>query len=103
MRKFKNAALAALVTAGLAGSAATVLVPPVAHAQGYNDNNNNNHGRDRDYSRAHRGAYYRYRHESAYHRDWLGIGTPGYGFGFYTNRYHHYCSHWDPTYGYCYF
>jgi hypothetical protein len=73
------------------------LVPPVAQAQGYNDNNSHN----RDDTRTHRVSSHRY-HNSADHRDWIGIGTPGHGFGFYTNSYHHYCSHWDPTYGYCY-
>jgi len=94
----KNAALAALLTAGLAGSAAVMLVPPVAVAQSTTDNNSNSPYRDN--TSTHRVVYHRY-HASAYHRDWLGIGTPGSGFGFYTNPYHHYCSRWDARYGYC--
>lgn len=91
----KNAALIALLMAG----PAVALVPPPAHAQGYNSNNNGY----RDDTRANRDRTYRYHryHASAWHRDWIGIGTPGYGIGFYTNSYHHYCRHWDPVYGYC--
>lgn len=92
----KNAALAALLTAGLAGSA--TLTAPAAYAQGYTDRDYRNH----DDWRSHRIVYHRY-HPSNYHRDWIGIGRPGDGVGIYTNRYHHYCSHWDATYGYCYF
>jgi hypothetical protein len=97
-----NAALATLFVAGLAASAVVALVPPAAHAQ----DNSGAAYRDRDDTRTHRDRddYYRFHryHSSAYHRDWIGIGTPGYGVGFYTNPYHHYCSHWDHTYGYCY-
>jgi hypothetical protein len=98
----KNAALVALL---MAGSAAVTLVPPAAHAQDNHAQDNNNGYRDDarthpDRYNAHR--YHRY-HSSAYHRDWIGVGTPGYGVGFYTNRYHHYCNRWDPHYGYCTF
>lgn len=97
----KNAALAALLMA----PAAVTLVPPAALAQDYNNSYNNGY-RDRDDTRTSRDRdstyrYHRY-HSSAWHRDWIGIGTPGYGVGFYTNAYHHYCSRWDPVYGYCY-
>lgn len=91
----KTAALAALLMAP-----AMMLVSAGAHAQDYD-----NGYRDRDTHAWHdRDSPYRYHryHASAYHRDWIGVGTPGYGIGFYTNRYHHYCSHWDPVYGYCY-
>lgn len=93
MLKFSNtakkAALAALLGAGLAGSAAVTLTPVVAHAQYYY--------RDRD------DRYYRDWDD----RGWVGIGVPGFGIGFYTNPYpypyyyHPYCSRYDFYHGYC--
>jgi len=94
MLKFSNtarkAALAALLGAGLAGSAAVTLTPVAAHAQ----------------------YYYRDWDDRPYYRDWddryhgwVGIGVPGFGIGFYTSPYRYYygpyCSRYDFYHGYC--
>ena len=94
----RNVALAALCSAGLAGSAVVTLAPAVAHAQYYDPD-------DRYYRDA---DDYRYRY---YHRDWddtrgwVGIGVPGFGVGFYTNPYPYhygpYCSRYDYYHGDC--
>lgn len=95
----KNAALAAVLTAGLAGTAAVTFLPQTVRAQDYDDR-----WRDRDdaYWRAH---YYDYYHRDWDDRGWVGIGVPGFGVGFYTGPtyygYHRYCSDWDWDHGYC--
>jgi hypothetical protein len=98
----KYAALAALLTAGLAGSAAVTLLPQTGHAQ---DWDGRYYHRDWDDYRYHRDWDDRYRY---YHRDWddrawFGIGVPGFGVGFYSNPgyYPYYCSRYDYYHGYC--
>lgn len=87
----KNAALAALLGAGLAGSAAVMLTPVVAHAQYYYSDWDDHYYYDRDWDDGYRG--------------WVGIGVPGFGIGFYTHPYRHYyapyCSRYDFDHGYC--
>lgn len=83
----KKTALAALLGAGLAGSATVTLTPVVAHAQ----------------------YYYRDWDDRPYYHDWddrgwVGIGVPGFGVGFYTDPYPYYgpyCSRYDFYHGYC--
>ena len=99
----KNAALAALLTAGLAGSAVVTLMPQTVRADSddryYRDRDDRYYG-DRD--------DYRYR-ARYYHRDWddrgwVGIGVPGFGIGVYSHPYygyHPYCSRYDYENGYC--
>ena len=103
----KNAALAALLTAGLAGSAAVTLLPQAVHAQDWDDRY---YYRDSD--------DYRYRtdvdrradwDDRTYHPDWddrtwVGIGVPGFGIGVYSHPYYGYhptCSRYDYYHGYC--
>lgn len=95
----KNAALAALLTAGLAGSAVVTLMPQTVHAQDWDDR----YYRDRDDYR-----YHAYWHDPSYHRDWddhtwVGVGVPGFGIGFYSHPYYdrRYCSDYDYDRGFC--
>ncbi len=109
----RNTALAALLAAGLAGSAAVTLTPVAAQAQTYHDS-------DDRYRSDYDGRYYqdrddRYRRDwdDRYRRDWdhryygdrswVGIGVPGFGIGFYGRPYYDgpYCSSYDTYYGYC--
>lgn len=107
----KNAALAALLATGLAGSAAVTLAPVASHAQSYRDYDDRLH---RDYDgRFHRDyddRYYRDRDDRVHRywngRAWVGIGVPGFGIGFYDYPYYNgyygpYCSSYDYYYGYC--
>lgn len=101
----KNAALAGLLAAGVAGSAAVTLAPVVAHAQVYRDRDDRPIYRDRD-DRVYRGDWdNRYYH--GYYRPyggWVGIGVPGFGIGFSTNPYPYYgpyCSAYDYYNGFC--
>lgn len=93
----RNVALAAVCSAGLAGSAAIALAPAVAHAQYYRDPDDRYH---RDWDDRYR-ANYRYYHRDWDDRGWVGVGVPGFGVGFYTNPYPYYCSRYDRYYGYC--
>jgi hypothetical protein len=108
----KNATLAALLTAGLAGSAAVTLAPVAGHAQSYRDYDDHYRG---DYNRdRYRGDWddrYRADRDDRYHRywngrAWVGIGVPGFGIGFYdypaySGYYGPYCSSYDYYNGYC--
>ncbi|MGH6887791.1 MAG: hypothetical protein ACREHF_01090 [Rhizomicrobium sp.] len=105
----RNAALGALLVAGLAGSATITIAPVAAHAQPYR-------GRDYVYHRDWNGRYrayrgdryrdYRYYHPGWTDRGWVGIGVPGFGIGFYdypsySGYYGPYCSADDYYNGYC--
>lgn len=97
----KNVALAALLTAGLAGSAALTLVPVTVHAQDSDDRYYHRDWNDRYYRSDWDHRYYRGDWDD---RGWVGIGVPGFGIGFYTGPYHRYyygCSRWDYYHGYC--
>ena len=104
----KNAALAALRTAGLAGSAAVTLLPQAVHAQDwddryYRDSDDYRYQTDNDY-RYHTDWDDRYYHRDWDDRAWVGVGVPGFGIGFYSHPYygyHPYCIRYDYYHGYC--
>jgi len=88
----KNAALAALLTVGLAGSAAVMLVPQTGHAQDMDDRYYRRDWDDRYYHRDYDDRYY--------HRDW--DDRAWFGVGFYDYPHHpYYCTRWDYYHGYC--
>jgi hypothetical protein len=108
----KNTVLAALLAAGLAGSATVALAPTAGQAQGYYDDYGYYHDpyyRDDHY----RADWYRdhpdwYRdHPRDRDRSWVGIGVPGFGIGFYDDYpryngyYAPYCSDYDYGHGFC--
>jgi hypothetical protein len=113
----KRTALAALLTAGLAGSAAVTLVPAPSHAQSYRDYDDHYRGddggryyrdRDRDYYRDGYNNQYRADWDGRYHRywngrAWVGIGVPGFGIGVYDYPYYNngYAGPYCDAYGYC--
>lgn len=106
----KKAALAVLLSAGLAGSAAVTLAPVAGHAQYYRDRDDRYYRGDWD-DRYHRDWDDRYYHTYYHHPDWddrgwVGIGVPGFGIGFYDYPYYNgyqgpYCSAYDYDNGYC--
>ncbi|HEY3778063.1 MAG TPA: hypothetical protein VGL35_08385 [Rhizomicrobium sp.] len=107
----RNAALSALLAAGVAGSAAVTIAPVAAHAQPYRDRDYTYH---RDWDAGYRADWddrYRADRDYYYHRDWdgrnwVGIGVPGFGIGFYDYPYYNgyygpYCSDYDYDNGFC--
>lgn len=108
----KNTALAALLTAGLAGSAAVAFAPTASHAQYYRDYDDRYRGDDGRFYRDRDDRYRadwddRYRDHRYWNgRTWVDIGVPGFGIGFYDYPYYNgyygpYCSSYDYYYGYC--
>ena len=102
----RNAALSAVLAAGLAGSAAVTIAPVAANAQMYSDRDHGYYHRDWD------DRYYHRDYDDRYHRywnghTWVGIGVPGFGIGFYDNSYPYYdgygpyCNSYDYYNGYC--
>jgi hypothetical protein len=110
--KTRNAALGALLVAGLAGSAVVTIAPVAAQAQryGYGDRDYDyHHDMDnryyhRDWDDRYRGDRDRY-YDRDYNRGWVGIGVPGFGVGFYDQPYYNgygpYCSAYDYDNGFC--
>jgi len=110
-----NAVLAAVLAAGLAGSATVALAPTAGQAQsyGYYDEDGYYHAPyyRGDWDNRYRADWYRdypdwYR-DHPDDRGWVGIGVPGFGIGFYdeypdyNDYYGPYCSDYDYDYGFC--